>query len=223
MLMQPTPTIRYDVPLIDYDDHYADRAAAGRQLAERLQRYRGSSGVVLALPPAGIAVAGERAHALRLPLDVLRARTFVVRQYPTLAAGALSEGGGLCFNAAVLRLPGVAPHALWREARRTHHELAALALSYRHGRAHGGRAPRAIDHRCRAARSGVRRQRRRALGPERSSHAVWVRACRQRSRTHDRCDALVHIAYRGCHEQHPDIGSDRVDRRSTRDSERPER
>ena len=135
MLIQPPSTARYGAPLISCDDRYADRAVAGRHLAELLQRYRGSHAMVLALPSGGIAVAGELAHALRLPLDVLVARAFVVRQYPTLAAGALSEGGGLCFNAAVLRLPGVVPDALWREARSTWRELAPLVMRYRHGRA----------------------------------------------------------------------------------------
>src|SRR5262245_51124264 len=96
MLMQSLSTTQYGAPLITCDDRYADRAAAGRQLAELLQRYRGSYAVVLALPPGGVAVAGELAHALRLPLDVLVARTFVIRAQPTLTAGALSEGGGLC-------------------------------------------------------------------------------------------------------------------------------
>jgi predicted phosphoribosyltransferase len=135
MLMLPLSTARYGIPLLGCDDRDTDRAAAGRQLAELLLRYRGSDAVVLALPPGGIVVAGALAHALRLPLDVLLERTFVLRQYPTLSAGALSEGGGLCFNKTILRLPGVAPQALWREARRTWHELAALALSYRRGRA----------------------------------------------------------------------------------------
>jgi putative phosphoribosyl transferase len=135
MLIQHSPpTAVYGVPIIGCDDRYEDRAIAGRRLAALLHQYRGSRALVLALPPGGVAVAGEVAQALRLPLDVLIARTFVVRPYPDLTAGALSEGGGLCFDAAVLRRPGMSPVAVWREAGRTQREITALIDVYRRGR-----------------------------------------------------------------------------------------
>src|SRR5215217_4379637 len=116
----------YGVPIVGCDDRYEDRAAVGRQLAEQLQQYRGSRAIVLALPPGGIAVAGEVARALRLPLDALIARGFAVRPYPGMMAGAISESGGLCFNAAVLRLPGVSVDTIWREASHTQNEIVAM-------------------------------------------------------------------------------------------------
>jgi putative phosphoribosyl transferase len=135
MLMQsaryPEP---YELPLANHDDRYADRAAAGRELATLLQPYRGGRAIVLALPPGGIAVAGALARALRLPLDVLVAREFVIQPYPSIVAGALSEGGGLCMNAALLRLPGVPISRLWDEACRTRREIEALITVYRTGR-----------------------------------------------------------------------------------------
>ena len=39
----------YGLPLADRDDRYADRAAAGRDLAALLQPYRGGRAIVLAL------------------------------------------------------------------------------------------------------------------------------------------------------------------------------
>jgi predicted phosphoribosyltransferase len=135
MLMpQQAYASRYDDPIADYDDRYVDRIAVGRQLVALLGQYRGRNAVVLALPPGGVTVALEVAHGLRQPLEVFIARTFAVRHHPALAAGALSEGGGLCFNAAALRVPGVTPGALWREARRTQEEISALARVYRRGR-----------------------------------------------------------------------------------------
>jgi putative phosphoribosyl transferase len=122
------------VPRIECDDRYADRAAAGRRLAELLLRYRGGRALVLALPPGGVAVAGELARALRLPLDVLVARELVVRPYPAVVVGALSEGGGLCLNRAALRLPDISLGAIWYEARRVANEIAALVELYRQGR-----------------------------------------------------------------------------------------
>jgi putative phosphoribosyl transferase len=127
------PTAGHSVPISGRDDRYADRAAAGRGLAELLQPYRGSRAIVLALPPGGVAVAGAVAQALRLPLDVLIAHAFAVRPYSALVAGALSEAGGLCFNAAVLRLPSVSPGAVWREASRAQREIEVLIAAYRHG------------------------------------------------------------------------------------------
>jgi putative phosphoribosyl transferase len=120
--------------LIDIDERYADRGAAGRQLAQLLLPDRDSRALVLALPPGGVVVAGEVARALRLPLDVLVAREIAIRPYPALVAGALSEGSGLCLNRAVFRLPGATLNAFWREARRTAREITALVALYRHGR-----------------------------------------------------------------------------------------
>jgi putative phosphoribosyl transferase len=129
---QFSPT--YGVPSIGCDDRFEDRAAVGRQLAEQLQQYRGGRAIVLALPPGGVAVAGEVARALRLPLDALIARGFAIRAYPGLMAGAISEEGGLCFNAAVLRLPGVSVGTIWSEAGHVQPEIAAMVEAYRHGR-----------------------------------------------------------------------------------------
>lgn len=50
---------------------FRDRAAAGRELARLLERYRGSPAVVLAIPSGGVPVAAEIAKALSLPLDAV--------------------------------------------------------------------------------------------------------------------------------------------------------
>ncbi len=113
MLTQPVLSGRITRPPLPdddwYEDRYADRLAAGRRLAERLQAFRGGRALVLALPPGGVVVAGELARALRLPLDVMLARAFSAPLYPAVVAGAISEGGGLCFNRMALRLPGITP------------------------------------------------------------------------------------------------------------------
>jgi putative phosphoribosyl transferase len=135
MLTQPITYSEIGTPsLIDIDERYADQGAAGRQLAQLLLPDRDSRALVLALPPGGVLVAGEIARMLRLSLDVLVARQISIRPYPALIAGALSEGGGLCLNRALFRLPGASLNAFWHEARRTAHEIAALVALYRHGR-----------------------------------------------------------------------------------------
>jgi putative phosphoribosyl transferase len=128
------PVVLDGVPWDTCPNRYLDRFAAGRQLAERLQRYRGSRAMVLALPPGGVAVAQEVARMLRLPLDILVARELYVRPYPAVVAGALSEAGGLCLNRAALRLPGMSLQAVWREAEFVRDEIALLVERYRGGR-----------------------------------------------------------------------------------------
>lgn len=74
---------------------YADRAAAGRALAERLGAYAGRSDVVvLALPRGGVPVAVPVADALAAPLDVLLVRKLGLPGQPELAMGAIAGVGG---------------------------------------------------------------------------------------------------------------------------------
>lgn len=130
----PVTELTYGVPLIGCDDRYEDRAIAGRRLASFLGRFRGTHAVVLAIPPGGVAVAGELARSLRLQVDVIVAREFRVRADPLIAAGAISESGGLCLNGAILRLPDVTPAVIWNVVRAEQATLPKLITLYRHGR-----------------------------------------------------------------------------------------
>ena len=82
---------------------FNDRVDAGRQLAERLEPWRGQDIVVLGLPRGGVPVAFEVAKALRAPLDVLVVRKLGVPFQPELAFGAIGEGGVRVINEAVVR------------------------------------------------------------------------------------------------------------------------
>lgn len=82
---------------------YADRADAGRRLAEALQGYRGRDVLVLGLPRGGVPVAVEVAASLEAPLDVLVVRKLGVPAQPELAFGAIGEGGVRVLNDSVLR------------------------------------------------------------------------------------------------------------------------
>lgn len=128
------PAQRYGPALAATQLDDADRVDAGHRLAALLRPFRSRQSIVLAIPPGGVAVAREVARVLRLPLDVLLSREFNLPRYPALAAGALSEGGGLCFNAALLRLPGVAPQTFWDAAQKVRNEVARLTLLYRRSR-----------------------------------------------------------------------------------------
>jgi putative phosphoribosyl transferase len=71
---------------------FADRAEAGRMLAERLAALRLEAPLVLALPRGGVPVAAEIARALDAPLDLVIARKIGVPMQPELAMGAVVDG-----------------------------------------------------------------------------------------------------------------------------------
>lgn len=78
---------------------FANRAAAGRELAALLQRYGERSDVlVLGLPRGGVPVAFEVARALHAPLDVMIVRKLGAPGQPELAIGAIASGGVTVIN-----------------------------------------------------------------------------------------------------------------------------
>ena len=72
---------------------FADRYAAGRQLAAILAHLEDRAPVVLALPRGGVAVGFEIAQALGAPLDIVLVRKIGVPWQPELALGAVTDGG----------------------------------------------------------------------------------------------------------------------------------
>jgi putative phosphoribosyl transferase len=71
---------------------FADRYAAGRQLAATLAHLKDRAPVVLALPRGGVAVGFEIAQALGAPLDIVLVRKIGVPWQPELALGAVTDG-----------------------------------------------------------------------------------------------------------------------------------
>ncbi len=71
---------------------FADRAEAGRRLAEQVVALKLSKPLVLALPRGGVPVAAVVARALNAPLDLLLVRKIGVPWQPELAAAAVVDG-----------------------------------------------------------------------------------------------------------------------------------
>ena len=71
---------------------FADRYAAGRQLAAKLAHLKDRAPMVLALPRGGVAVGFEIAQALGAPLDIVLVRKIGVPWQPELALGAVTDG-----------------------------------------------------------------------------------------------------------------------------------
>jgi predicted phosphoribosyltransferase len=81
---------------------FADRADAGRRLAENLEEYRGRDVLVLGIPRGGVPVAAEVARHLDAPLDIVVARKLGAPISEELAIGAVTANGGLFLNEELL-------------------------------------------------------------------------------------------------------------------------
>jgi len=125
---------------------FADRAEAGRALADALVAWRGApDALVLGLPRGGVPVAYEVARALDLPLDVLVVRKLGLPWQPELAMGAIASGGALVVNEQVLRYLPADSDALQRVRAHEQAELERREREYR-----GDRPPLAM-----AGRTGI--------------------------------------------------------------------
>ncbi|HEX4653055.1 MAG TPA: phosphoribosyltransferase [Candidatus Udaeobacter sp.] len=114
---------------------FTNRAEAGRQLAEKLEKYAGRDDViVLGLPRGGVPVAYEVAKRLRVPLDVFIVRKLGVPGFEELAAGAIASGGVRVLNDEVVRVLPHAEEAIEAVTARETAELERREQIYREGR-----------------------------------------------------------------------------------------
>jgi putative phosphoribosyl transferase len=175
---------------------FADRAEAGRQLAERLGEYAGRDDVVvLGLPRGGVPVAAEVARALDAPLDVFLVRKLGVPGREELAFGAIALGGARVLNGDVLAALRIDDETIEAVAQREQAELERRAEAYR-----GSTEPPEVRGRVailvddglatgasmRAAVEAVR-----ALGPQRVVVGVPAAAGETCSRLASHVDELV--------------------------------
>ena len=114
---------------------FPNRAEAGRQLAEKLERYTGRENIiVLGLPRGGVPVAYEVAKRLRVPLDVFIVRKLGVPGFEELAAGAIASGGVRVLNEDVVSAIPYASEAIEAVTAKETVELQRREQIYREGR-----------------------------------------------------------------------------------------
>ena len=119
----------------DGDRAFADRRAAGRELAGLLNNVDDPHGaVVLALPRGGVPVAYEISRALNAPLDVFLVRKLGTPGHQELAMGAIASGGIRVLNDEVVHALGIRPDQIEAVALREQIELERRDASYRGGR-----------------------------------------------------------------------------------------
>lgn len=114
---------------------FTDRQDAGRQLAQRFDRYSGDpDAIVLALPRGGVPVAYEIAARIAAPLDVLVVRKLGVPGHSELAMGAIASGGIRHVDQRLVDMLNIAPAALDIVEARERVELERRERAFRAGR-----------------------------------------------------------------------------------------
>ncbi|HEX6248216.1 MAG TPA: phosphoribosyltransferase [Nocardioidaceae bacterium] len=113
---------------------FANRAEAGRRLAQSLHQLRGPDVVVLGLPRGGVPVAYEVAKALDAPLDVIVVRKLGVPFQPELAMGAVGEEDVTVLNPEVVRMAHISEEEMASVERRERAVVTERADRFRAGR-----------------------------------------------------------------------------------------
>jgi putative phosphoribosyl transferase len=112
--------------------YFTDRRDAGRQLADRLERYITAAGdqggdlaepLVLALPRGGLPIGAEISERLGIPLDVLVARKIGAPGQPELGIGALAGEDPPLFDRRSLELLGLVEEDLGADVARARTEM----------------------------------------------------------------------------------------------------
>ncbi|OGG80615.1 hypothetical protein A3A39_03945 [Candidatus Kaiserbacteria bacterium RIFCSPLOWO2_01_FULL_54_13] len=111
---------------------FADRKAAGKKLAEKLESYRGKHAIVLALPRGGVVLGYEVAKALSLPLDIVAVRKIGHPSSPEYAIGVVDESGKTILNE--VETAAVDKRWLAEETKRERAEAKRRSSVYRAGR-----------------------------------------------------------------------------------------
>ncbi len=110
---------------------FADRADAGRRLAQALRHYAHSDARVLALPRGGVPVGYEVAAQLGLPLDVFVVRKIGVPGHEELAMGAIASGGVRVLNEETIAQLGIGQADIVEVTARERAELERREAAYR--------------------------------------------------------------------------------------------
>ncbi len=151
------------------EQRFADRAQAGRLLAQAVARLGLVDAVVLALPRGGVPVAAEVARELKAPLDLLLVRKIGAPGQPELAVAAVAEGEepAVVIDQALCDATGADAGYVQRQAREQWREIDRRRALYLAGRERvplAGRPVLVVDDgiatgtTVRAALAAVRRQ-----------------------------------------------------------------
>ena len=111
---------------------FTDRQEAGKQLAQKLEAYRGKDAVVFALPRGGVIPGYEIAKVLGVPLDIIAVRKIGYPGNPEYAIGAIDGHGTTVLNET--ETAAVDKTWLAAEAGRQQQEAERRSMLYRGGK-----------------------------------------------------------------------------------------
>jgi putative phosphoribosyl transferase len=115
--------------------YFADRAEAGKRLAEALSGYAGRADVlVLALPRGGVPVAYEVAQTLAVPMDLWLVRKLGVPGQEELAMGAIAGNDTRILNRDIINVLNIDRTTIDAVIVKEQAELERRNLLYRQGR-----------------------------------------------------------------------------------------
>jgi putative phosphoribosyl transferase len=125
-----------ELPAWDWKDPqelgFADRAEAGRRLAEHLREQLPQEEVtIVGIPRGGVLVAAEIAGAFSAPLAVWVAQKLHAPHRPHISVGTVAEDGDLTFDEDALARHAVPPGYLVDEVRKLRMEVAHRASLFR--------------------------------------------------------------------------------------------
>ncbi|MBN2251979.1 MAG: phosphoribosyltransferase [Candidatus Altiarchaeota archaeon] len=113
---------------------FADRTDAGKKLAARLSKYKGTDSVILAIPRGGVAVAAGIAKELDTCISLIIPRKIGAPHNPELAIGAVTMDGTLVLDEELVASLNVSPEYLEKEKAVQIQEIRRRVLAYGAGR-----------------------------------------------------------------------------------------
>ena len=114
---------------------FKDRHDAGKQLADKLKKYKGDKkAIVLGLPRGGVVTASEVASTLNLPLDIIVTRKMGAPYNPELAIGAVDDLGHAILNDDVVSSLNVSKEYIEKIKQTEQEEAADRLKRFRSGR-----------------------------------------------------------------------------------------
>lgn len=118
--------------------HFANRRAAGRELAKAVASLTIEDPIVFALPRGGVPLGYEVAHTLNAPLDILLVRKIGAPGHDEYGIGALVDGASpqVVIDEKIARLVGATPEYVKREVQRQLAEVERRRAAFGSGLAH---------------------------------------------------------------------------------------
>lgn len=110
---------------------FRDRQDAGKQLAEKLMKFKGENPIILAIPRGGVVVAREIVIALRVELNLIIPRKIGAPYNPELAIGAVTEDGSTILDQDLITYLNVSEKYIESERQKQINEIKRRIEKYR--------------------------------------------------------------------------------------------